>query len=101
VEYCLLHSIVVQAYSPLVRGQFDSQSLQALADKYQRDAAQILVRWSFQKGFVPLPKSAQPVRIASNASVFDFELSGADMDELHKLDRGKEGAVTWNPVDAP
>lgn len=51
--------------------------------------------------FVPLPKSARPARIASNFDVFNFELSEKDMEDLDKLDRGKEGAVTWNPVDAP
>lgn len=53
------------------------------------------------KSFVPLPKSARPERIASNLDVFNFELSEADMKELDGLDRGRDGAVTWNPVDAP
>jgi diketogulonate reductase-like aldo/keto reductase len=51
--------------------------------------------------FVPLPKSANPQRIRSNFDVFDFELDSEDMQKLDSLDRGKEGAVTWNPVDAP
>jgi len=33
--------------------------------------------------------------------VFDFELSDEEMAQLDGLDKGKEGAVTWNPVDAP
>ena len=49
---------------------------------------------------MPLPKSARPTRIASNFEVFNFELSARDMEELNKLDCGKDGAVTWNPVDA-
>lgn len=51
--------------------------------------------------FVPLPKSADPKRIYSNLDIFDFELSKEDMQKLDSLDRGKAGAVTWNPVDAP
>jgi hypothetical protein len=51
--------------------------------------------------FVPLPKSANPERINSNLDVFNFELTDQDMAKLDSLDRGKEGAVTWNPVDAP
>jgi len=50
--------------------------------------------------FIPLPKSATPSRIRSNASVYDFELSDEDMGALNALDRGKDGAVSWNPVDA-
>lgn len=51
--------------------------------------------------FVPLPKSANPERIASNLNVFDFGLSEGDMQKLDSLDRGDDGAVTWNPVAAP
>ena len=53
------------------------------------------------RSYVPLPKSANPKRVASNVNVFDFELSPQDMKTLDGLDRGKEGAVAWNPVDAP
>lgn len=91
---------------------------QLIYTQYDHDAAQILVRWSLQKGyvqsccgpssvsylvqsFVPLPKSSQPTHISSNVDVFNFELSAEDMAELDGLDSGKEGSVTWNPVDIP
>ncbi|KAF8573787.1 Aldo/keto reductase [Ramaria rubella] len=101
VEYCRAHSIIVQAYSPLICGHMEHPVLHAVAQRHKRDVAQILIRWSLQKGFVPLPKSAQAHRIASNLDVFDFELTTQEEEELDKLDRGKEGAVTWNPVDVP
>jgi diketogulonate reductase-like aldo/keto reductase len=49
---------------------------------------------------VPLPKSSQPQRIISNFQVFDWNIESMDMAKLDALDRGKDGAVTWNPVDA-
>jgi diketogulonate reductase-like aldo/keto reductase len=49
--------------------------------------------------FVPLPKSQNPDRVRSNIDVFGFEISKEDIDRLDELDRGKEGAVTWNPID--
>ena len=49
--------------------------------------------------FVPLPKSQNPDRVRSNIDVFDFEMSREDIQRLDELDRGKDGAVTWNPVD--
>ncbi|KAI0365663.1 Aldo/keto reductase [Pilatotrama ljubarskyi] len=100
VTYCREHEIVVQAYSPLIRGQMDHPLLTQLATKHGRDTAQVLLRWSLQKGFVPLPKSATSARIHSNTRLYDFELDEGDMSALDALDRGKEGAVTWNPVDA-
>ncbi|KIK46796.1 hypothetical protein CY34DRAFT_799952 [Suillus luteus UH-Slu-Lm8-n1] len=99
VEYCTKNNIIVQAYSPLVRGAFDNPVIQELATKYSKAPAQILVRWSLQRGFVPLPKSSQPERIISNSQVFGWNIEPADMAKLDALDRGKEGAITWNPVD--
>ena len=53
-----------------------------------------------RNSFAPLPKSADPKRVRSNADVFDFEITPEDMALLDELDRGKAGTVTWNPVDA-
>ncbi|KAG1745434.1 NADP-dependent oxidoreductase domain-containing protein [Suillus paluster] len=93
VDYCREHSIVVQAYCPIIRGQMDHPIIQMIA--------QNLLRWSLQKGFVPLPKSATPERIRSNTQLYDFELEPEEMVQLDGLDRGKEGSISWNPVDAP
>lgn len=100
VSYCKENSIVVQAYCPLIRGQMDHPVFTDMTSKYARDTAQVLLRWSIQKGFVPLPKSSTPARIRSNISIFDFELKPSDVQVLDSLDNGKAGAVSWNPVDA-
>ncbi|KAG8854810.1 hypothetical protein FRB96_007339 [Tulasnella sp. 330] len=102
VEYCEKHNIVIEAYSPLTRGKYlDDPMLQSFAKKYRKDGAQILIRYSLQKGWVPLPKSSQTSRVLSNSQVYDFELNADEMKQLDALDKGKDGAVTWNPVDAP
>ncbi|KIJ23623.1 hypothetical protein M422DRAFT_77224 [Sphaerobolus stellatus SS14] len=100
VEYCQKNGIIVQAYCPLVRGKFDDPVLQRTAKKHSKDVAQVLVRWSLQRGFIPLPKSAQPSRIISNAEVYDFELDSEDMSAIDALDQGKAGEISWNPVGA-
>ncbi|POY72576.1 hypothetical protein BMF94_4403 [Rhodotorula taiwanensis] len=100
VDYCEKEGIVVEAYCPILRGQrFDDATLQKLAAKHKVTVPQILIRWSLQKGFVPLPKSDTPGRIQANADLFDFELDTSDMKELDALDEGKKGAISWNPVD--
>ncbi|KAJ7594328.1 NADP-dependent oxidoreductase domain-containing protein [Mycena floridula] len=100
VSYCQERSIVIQAYCPIIRGKMDHKAITKLAEKYNRDPAQILLRWSLQKGFVPLPKSVQNARIESNTNLYDFSLTQEDMESLDALDRGKEGAISWNPVYA-
>lgn len=64
-----------------------------------KSPAQVLIRWSLQKGLVPLPKSSSHSRIEENFKVFDFHLDEEDMAALDALDEGADGAVTWNPVD--
>ncbi|PAV17984.1 Aldo keto reductase [Pyrrhoderma noxium] len=100
VAYCKQHNIIIQAYCPLIRGDFSSPVLQEVAKSSVKNPAQVLVRWSLQHGFVPLPKSGSPDRVVSNADVFDFELSEEEMAKLDALDKGKAGAISWNPVDA-
>jgi diketogulonate reductase-like aldo/keto reductase len=72
-----------------------------IAEKHNKTPAQVVLRWSLQKGFVPLPKSDTPSRIQANRDLYDFVLDDDDMRNLGNLDRGSAGAVTWNPVNAP
>lgn len=89
---------MAEAYSPLVRGErLDSELLQTLVKKYKKTSAQILLRWSLQKGFVPLPKSATPSRIKENADVYDFELTA---EEMKNLETGEYAPCCWDPTKA-
>ncbi|OGE57811.1 hypothetical protein PENARI_c001G09747 [Penicillium arizonense] len=95
-EWLQKRNIIVEAYSPLVQAtRMNEPVLQNLAKKHGKSAAQILVRWSVQKGYVPLPKSVTESRILENSQVFDFTLSDGDMASL-KLD--SYAPVCWDPV---
>jgi diketogulonate reductase-like aldo/keto reductase len=59
--------------------------MKKLADKYGRSIAQICIRWSLQRGYLPLPKSVTPSRIEENLKVFDFELEEADVQMIADL----------------
>lgn len=87
VNYCKDHRIIVEAWAPLIRGQFDHPVILSLAEKYQKSPAQILLRWSLQHGFLPLPKSSSKDRMLSNANFFDFTLSEEDIDALTVLEK--------------
>ncbi|HHT85715.1 MAG TPA: aldo/keto reductase [Firmicutes bacterium] len=101
VAYCRGHGMLLEAYSPFGTGKaFEVPELQEMAAKYNKSVAQVLVRWSLQMGFLPLPKSTKAARIKENADVFDFEL---DEDNVAHL-AGMTGAcglssdpdtVTW------
>lgn len=86
-EYCRKHDIILEAYSPFGTGRiFKVPEIAEIAERYQKSVAQICIRFSLQMGFLPLPKSVTPERIADNTRVFDFELSAADMELLAKMD---------------
>jgi diketogulonate reductase-like aldo/keto reductase len=99
VAFCQNAGICLESYSPLTRGQrLGHPVVLELAARAQRTPAQVLLRWGIQKGFVVLPKSVNPERIAENARLFDFELDVAAMAQLDGLE---EHLVTgWNPEDA-
>jgi diketogulonate reductase-like aldo/keto reductase len=100
LEFCSSKGIVVEAYSPLTHGErLKDRKLAALAKRYEKSPAQILIRWALQHGLVVIPKSANPRRIAENASVFDFEISP---DDMRVLDGFNEDLRTcWDPTHAP
>ncbi|KAH9832300.1 Aldo/keto reductase [Rhodofomes roseus] len=99
VAYCKAHNIAIEAYCPLVRGKTDDPVIVKIANRLNKDPGQVLIRWSLQHGFIPLPLSSSPARIKSNADVFDFSLTESDIAELDALDQGPAGSVSWNPVD--
>lgn len=83
VDWCQKRDIILEAYCPVVRGQRkDEQVLQDLSKKHGKTWAQILLRWSLQKRFVPLPKSETFSRIEENADLYGFELDAEDMKSL-------------------
>jgi diketogulonate reductase-like aldo/keto reductase len=96
VALCQKLGIRLEAYSPLTCGQkLGHPLLLDIERQLGRTPAQVLLRWGIQRGFVVLPKSVTPQRIAENADVFDFELDDATMQRLDALE---EGLVTgWNP----
>ena len=90
VAFCRQNEMILEAYSPLGTGSiFDNQTAQDLANKYNKTVAQIALRWSLQKGFLPLPKSATPKNILSNPAIFDFDLTEDDILKLDKIENVK------------
>ena len=100
VALCRARGIVIEAYSPLTRGQrLGDPAIGAIAREVGRTPAQVLLRWGIQHGFVVLPKSVRADRVAENAAVFDFALTDEQMLRLDGLDENL--ATGWDPAMQP
>ena len=82
--------VAPEAYSPLTTGEdLGHPVIAEVAVRNGRSPAQVMLRWCLQRGFVVIPKSTRPERIAENARIFDFELSDQDMSgSTASTDRG-------------
>ena len=86
LRFCEKNGIQMEAYSPLTRGmRISHPTIVAVANKYRKTPAQVLIRWNLQHGLVVIPKSVHEERILENSKVFDFELEPEDMEHLNSL----------------
>ncbi|WP_187369581.1 aldo/keto reductase [Fodinicola acaciae] len=89
-EFHAKHRIVTEAWSPLAQAQIlDVQPIAALAKKYGKTPAQIVLRWHIELGNIVIPKSVRPSRMKENFEIFDFELSPDDVEVVSALDNGQ------------
>lgn len=80
----------VMAWYPLGHGDkalLEEPVFTALAEKYGKSSAQIILRWHVQMGNQIIPGSTNPDHIKANADIFDFELTDAEMAEIAKLNK--------------
>ncbi len=83
-----------EAYSPLgTGGLLGNETVNEIASEVEKSPAQVLIRWSLEHGFLPLPKSVHDKYIRANAGVFDFNLSSEQMNKLDSL-HGVSGLAT-------
>jgi 2,5-diketo-D-gluconate reductase A len=84
------HGIATEAWSPIGKGGdlLQDERVTALAEKYGKSPAQIVLRWHIQQDIIVFPKSVTPSRIRENIEVFDFELGPDDIATIDELDAG-------------
>jgi len=82
--------IVHEGWAPFAEGQHDiftNELLGGIAKVHSKSIAQVILRWSIQRGVVSIPKSVDMQRIVENFDVFDFELSDEEMAAIATLDQ--------------
>lgn len=100
VKYNDSLGILNEAYSPLgTGGLLSNEVVNGIAEKYGKSPAQILIRWSLNHNFLPLPKSVHPDYIKANADVFDFDIEPEDMKKLDGLHGAAKIANDPDKVD--
>ncbi|WP_423147886.1 aldo/keto reductase [Rubrolithibacter danxiaensis] len=83
------NKVQIEAWAPFAEGRndiFKNELLLSIAAKYQKSAAQVILRWISQRGIVVLSKSVRKERMEENLNVLDYELSAEDMEAIQILD---------------
>lgn len=98
--FCRKHGIQLEAWSPLKRGQLlDDPVLNEIGKKYNKTAAQVILRWDVQNKVITIPKTITDKRIEENADIFDFSLTDEEMkriQSLNKNDRAGRNPETYD-----
>ena len=92
-EYARLYDDIglgLTTWSPLASGKevLDDPVIGGIAERVGATPAQVIIAWHLARGFVVLPKSVTPSRIAENFDSTSVTLTEDDMAQIATLDRG-------------
>lgn len=85
------NDVQIESWGPFAEGKnnmFNNEVLKAIAIRHEKSVAQVILRWLTQRGVIAIPKSVRKERMVENFNIFDFELSGDDMEKIRTLDTG-------------
>lgn len=89
-EFLAKEGIAIQAWYPLGHGDkalLEEPLFSELSQKYGKTNAQIILRWHIQAGNIVIPGSKNPTHIKDNFDLFDFSLTGEEMEKIAALDK--------------
>lgn len=83
------NNVQIESWGPFAEGKndiFNNEVLKAIAEKYNKSVAQVILNWLTSRNVIVIPKSVRKERMAENFDIFDFELSSEDKDAIATLD---------------
>ncbi len=87
-DYCNDNNISLTAYSPIARGGvFGNPVIAEIGKKYNKNEAQITLKWMIQKDIIVIPRSSNAAHIKSNFDIFDFELNTDEISRIDNIDK--------------
>ncbi|WP_010664062.1 aldo/keto reductase [Marinilabilia salmonicolor] len=92
------HNIQMEAWSPLAQGRnghFTNETLASIGKKYNKNNAQVSLRWHYQRGIVAIPRTSQKAHMMENLNIFDFKLDETDMNIISGLDLNTTQFPEW------
>src|SRR5258705_2840191 len=88
--FCAQHQITIEGWFPIAQGEvLGDPTINEIDDRPGRTPAQVVLRWHIERGDIIFPKSVTPARIRENLSIFDFELSGEDVEAITALNKAE------------
>ena len=93
-EYVGKYGTIIESYYPLggrghTSDSLDNDTITKIAENHNKTSAQIILRWHLQSGYIAIPGSSSETHILENYSIFDFELTDDEIEEVKKLNTGK------------
>lgn len=99
VGFCQQNGLEVQCYSPLGGDRLavkETPAIREVARATGRSPAQVCLRWSVQKGLVPIVRARDPAHMRDNRQALTFSLDPAQMEAIDRIDQ--TGKVWDDPI---
>ena len=96
VEFSRNHGMIIEAWSPMGRGILNKDVYLKMAQSYNMDIGQLALKWSIQKGFIPLTRSKTKEHIINNNCIFDIFINEGDMNQIDSLNTNTGYMDIWS-----
>jgi diketogulonate reductase-like aldo/keto reductase len=104
LSYCREHDILFNAHTSVARNcgkARNNELLKSLSQKYAKTVVQIILRWHYQNGVVPIVSVTNTQHTKECLEIFDFSLTPEEMDKIEGLNQNYRMLDCENGVDNP